>query len=121
MPFSIAMIGAGQFAGSFAHLFHLHPGVTEVYADGHVPERADELVASYGLAGTFPCFEEVLASPGGGCRGDLHPALDPRSARGAGPARRQARLLRRADGDQRRGDRGDHRGGPGDRADLHDG
>jgi predicted dehydrogenase len=63
MPFSIAMIGAGQFAGSFAHLFHLHPGVSEVYATDVVPERADELVARYGLAGTYDSFEDVLASP----------------------------------------------------------
>jgi predicted dehydrogenase len=63
MPFSVAMIGAGQFSGSFAHLFDLHPGVSKVYATDVLPERADELVARYGLAGTFASFEEVLASP----------------------------------------------------------
>ena len=62
MPFSIAMIGSGQFSGSFAHLFHLHPGVTAVYAVDTLPERADELVSKYGLAGTFPCFEDALTS-----------------------------------------------------------
>lgn len=62
MPFSIAMIGAGQFAGSFAHLFNLHPGVSDVYATDVIPERADELVSRHGLAGTFGSFEEVLAS-----------------------------------------------------------
>ena len=45
MPFSVAMIGAGQFSGSFAHLFDLHPGVSKVYATDVLPERADELVA----------------------------------------------------------------------------
>ncbi len=63
MPFSIAMIGAGQFAGSFAHLFHLHPGVTKVYATDGIAERADDLVARYGLAGTFASFDDALADP----------------------------------------------------------
>ncbi len=63
MPFSVAMIGAGQFAGSFAHLFHLHPGVTKVYATDVIAERADDLVARHDLAGTFASFDEVLARP----------------------------------------------------------
>ena len=63
MPFSVAMIGAGQFSGSFAHLFHLHPGVSRVYAVDRQPERADELVGRLGLAGTFASFEDALASP----------------------------------------------------------
>ncbi|MFT4163627.1 MAG: Gfo/Idh/MocA family oxidoreductase [Microlunatus sp.] len=62
MPFSIAMIGAGQFAGSFAHLFHLHPGVSAVYATDVIGERATDLVEKYGLAGTFASFDDVLAS-----------------------------------------------------------
>jgi len=62
MPFSVAMIGAGQFSGSFAHLFALHPGVSKVYATDMLPERADELVSRYELAGTFASFDEVLAS-----------------------------------------------------------
>ena len=62
MPFSIAMIGSGQFAGSFAHLFDLHPGVSAVYATDVLPERADELAGRYGLAGTFGSFDEVLSS-----------------------------------------------------------
>src|SRR3954451_5847467 len=63
MPFSVAMVGAGQFSGSFAHLFHLHPGVSKVYATDVLPQRADELVARYGLAGSFGSFADVLASP----------------------------------------------------------
>jgi predicted dehydrogenase len=62
MPFSIAMIGSGQFSGSFAHLFHLHPGVTTVYAVDTLPERANELVSRYGLAGTFPSVGDALTS-----------------------------------------------------------
>lgn len=63
MSFALAMIGAGQFAGSFAHLFNLHPGVSRVYATDVVPGRADQLVARYGLAGTFDSYEDALASP----------------------------------------------------------
>ena len=63
MPFSVAMIGAGQFSGSFAHLFHLHPGVSRVYAVDRQPERADELVGRLGLAGTFASFDDALTSP----------------------------------------------------------
>ena len=62
MSFSVAMVGAGQFSGSFAHLFDLHPGVSKVYATDVVPGRAEDLAARYGLAGTFGSFEEVLAS-----------------------------------------------------------
>ena len=115
------MVGAGQFAGTFAKLFQLHPGVSEV--------RVTDLRARAGRRARRPAtawrdlrrrFDALLAlrrRRGG----DLHPALDPRPAGRAGPAGRQARLLRRADGDHRRGDRSDHRGRPGDRAHLHDG
>ena len=48
------------------------------------PERADELVAQYGLAGTFASFEEVLASPDGRRGRDPDAALDPRPARACG-------------------------------------
>ena len=63
MPFSVAMIGSGQFAGSFAHLFQLHPGVSQVYAVDTRPERSAELVSRYGLAGTLASFADALASP----------------------------------------------------------
>ena len=36
--------------------------MTAVYAVDTLPERADELVSKYGLAGTFPCFEDALTS-----------------------------------------------------------
>ncbi|GAA3854018.1 Gfo/Idh/MocA family protein [Streptomyces sedi] len=59
-PFSIGIVGAGQFAGSFSKLFHLHPGVGSVYVTDLIPERADSLVADQGLAGTLPSFEAML-------------------------------------------------------------
>lgn len=62
MTFSICMVGAGQFAGAFANLFTLHPGVRDVFATDLVPERAETLVAEHGLAGTIGSFEEALAS-----------------------------------------------------------
>ncbi|WP_339575736.1 Gfo/Idh/MocA family protein [Pseudokineococcus basanitobsidens] len=59
---SIGFVGAGQFAGSFTELFHRHPGVGDVVVTDVLPQRADELVRSQGLAGTAASFEELLAS-----------------------------------------------------------
>ena len=58
MPFSLGIVGAGQFAGQFAKLFQLHPGVGDVYVTDLLPERAEQLVAAEGLAGTVASFEE---------------------------------------------------------------
>lgn len=63
MAFSLGLVGAGQFAGQFATLFHHHPGVSAVHVTDVIPARADELVRSAGLAGTFSSFEEMIASP----------------------------------------------------------
>ncbi|OZM75852.1 Gfo/Idh/MocA family protein [Pseudonocardia sp. MH-G8] len=60
--FSIGFVGAGQFAGQFTELFHLHPGVGDVHVTDVIPERAQELVDRQGLAGTRPSFEDMLAS-----------------------------------------------------------
>jgi predicted dehydrogenase len=60
--FSIGFVGAGQFAGQFTELFHLHPGVSAVHVTDVVPERAHELVELQGLAGTYPSFDDLLAS-----------------------------------------------------------
>ncbi|WP_314174594.1 Gfo/Idh/MocA family protein [Streptomyces winkii] len=62
MPFSIGIVGAGQFAGSFAKLFRLHPGVGEIHVTDLLPERAERLVAAEGLTGTVGSFEELLAT-----------------------------------------------------------
>src|SRR6476619_1770616 len=62
MAFSIAMIGCGQFAGSFAHLFQLHPGVSRVFAVDTLPARADELVRRLDLERTLPSFEDAVTS-----------------------------------------------------------
>ncbi|UKA53952.1 Gfo/Idh/MocA family oxidoreductase [Arthrobacter sp. FW305-BF8] len=62
MTFSIGVVGAGQFGGQFAHLFHLHPGVSEVFVVDERPERAAEAVERYGLSGTVGSFEELLES-----------------------------------------------------------
>ncbi|WP_417555922.1 Gfo/Idh/MocA family protein [Microbacterium sp.] len=63
MPFSLGLVGAGQFAGQFATLFHHHPGVSAVHVTDVIRSRADELVGNAGLAGTFGSFEEMIASP----------------------------------------------------------
>lgn len=60
--FSIGFVGAGQFAGQFTELFHKHPGVNAVHVTDVIPERATELVELQDLAGTYPSFEDVLAS-----------------------------------------------------------
>lgn len=62
MPISIGVVGAGQFAGQFSTLFALHPGVSSVYVTDLLPERAEALRSSQGLAGTFADFEAMLAS-----------------------------------------------------------
>lgn len=63
MAFSLGIVGAGQFAGEFATLFHHHPAVSAVHVTDVIASRADDLVRSAGLAGTFRDFDEMLASP----------------------------------------------------------
>ncbi|MVA77672.1 gfo/Idh/MocA family oxidoreductase [Auraticoccus sp. F435] len=58
----IAIIGAGQFAGSFAGLWQLHPDVTSVHITDLLPERAEAMAERYGLAGTLPDADAALAS-----------------------------------------------------------
>jgi predicted dehydrogenase len=62
MTFSIGVLGAGQFGGQFAHLFNLHPGVSDVYVVDERPERAAEAMERYGLTGSKGSFDELLAS-----------------------------------------------------------
>jgi predicted dehydrogenase len=62
MTFSLAIIGAGQFAAQFAKLFNVHPGVSAVYATDLVPDRAKTLADENDLAGTFESFEAALES-----------------------------------------------------------
>jgi predicted dehydrogenase len=61
--FSLGIVGAGQFAGSFAKLWRLHLGVGDILVTDLLPDRAARLVADYDLAGTVPSFEDMLASP----------------------------------------------------------
>lgn len=63
MAFTLGLVGAGQFAGQFATLFHHHPGVSAVHVTDVIRSRAAELVSTAGLAGTFDSFDEMLASP----------------------------------------------------------
>jgi len=60
MTFSLGIVGAGQFAGQFASLFHLHPGVSRVLVTDVLPERAVELNERVGLDGTAASFEALL-------------------------------------------------------------
>ncbi len=58
----IGICGSGQFAGSFAKLWALHPDVAEVYATDLIPERAEQLAGRRGLAGTVASYDDMLAS-----------------------------------------------------------
>ena len=62
MAFSLGIVGAGQFAGQFATLFHHHPGVSAVYVTDVLADRADALVAQAGIAASFESFDAMLAS-----------------------------------------------------------
>ena len=60
--FALGIVGAGQFAGQFAKLWRLHPGVGEICVTDLLPARADRLVAEHDLAGAVPSFEAMLDS-----------------------------------------------------------
>ena len=62
MAFSLGIVGAGQFAGQFATLFHHHPGVSAVYVTDVLADRAHALVAQAGIAASFDSFDAMLAS-----------------------------------------------------------
>ncbi|WP_026821080.1 Gfo/Idh/MocA family oxidoreductase, partial [Arthrobacter castelli] len=62
MAVSIGILGAGQFAGTFAKLFRLHPGVGKMLVSDIEPGRAEELRQSAGLDGAVADFEALLAS-----------------------------------------------------------
>jgi predicted dehydrogenase len=59
---ALGLVGAGQFAGQFAKLFRLHPDVGDIYVTDLLPDRAADLAAREGLAGTAPSFEAMLES-----------------------------------------------------------
>ena len=59
---SIGIVGAGQFAPSFAKLFRAHPDVDRVFATDLLPERARVLVEQEGLDGAVDDFETMLAT-----------------------------------------------------------
>jgi len=63
MAFSLGIVGAGQFAGQFATLFHHHPDVTAVHVTDVIRSRAEDLVRAGGLAGVIDSFDDMLASP----------------------------------------------------------
>ena len=58
----LGVVGTGQFAGSFIHLWQLHPGVEEIYCTDLVPERAEEHRQRFHLAGVHRDFAEMLDS-----------------------------------------------------------
>ncbi|MBC7724202.1 MAG: Gfo/Idh/MocA family oxidoreductase [Burkholderiaceae bacterium] len=63
MAFTLGIVGAGQFAGQFATLFKLHPGVGRVVITDVLPERSADLNERLGLDGTAESFESMIADP----------------------------------------------------------
>lgn len=62
MTISIGIAGAGQFAPSFLRLWAAHPDVHEVRLADVMPDRLAEMAGRYGVAATYPTYEELLAS-----------------------------------------------------------
>ena len=60
--FSLGIVGAGQFAGTFAKLFRLHPAVSEVRVTDLLPNRAEELAERENIGPAVGSFEEMLGS-----------------------------------------------------------
>ena len=60
MSLSLGIVGAGQFAGQFATLFKLHPGVARIVVTDVLEGRAQELNDRIGLDGVSPNFEAML-------------------------------------------------------------
>ena len=60
MTIRIGLVGAGEFLPHFTAMFAAHPGVGAVYAADLVTERAEALVAEFGLAGSASRFAIVL-------------------------------------------------------------
>ena len=59
---TLGIVGAGQFAGQFARLWRLHPGVGDILATDLLSERAARLVAEHDLAGAVPSYQAMLDS-----------------------------------------------------------
>lgn len=62
MTFSLGIVGAGQFSGSFASLFKRHPGVSTVRVTDPIAGRAEALDRQFDLDGTVPSFDAMLDS-----------------------------------------------------------
>lgn len=59
---SIGMVGAGQFSGSFATLWDLHPNVDRILITDLHPDRAEKLAARLSKAEVVPDFDALLES-----------------------------------------------------------
>ena len=58
----VGVVGCGQFAGSFARLWHQHPAVEQVWVTDVIPDRAEALAAQHGFAGTMASYEQMIES-----------------------------------------------------------
>lgn len=58
----VAVIGGGQFAASFIHLFQAHPMVSEVGLVELDPQRLQATAAKFSITSTFSSLEELWRS-----------------------------------------------------------
>lgn len=63
MPFTLGVVGAGQFGGQFAELFNSHPAISRVLVTDLIAARANDIARTAKLAGTHDSFETMLADP----------------------------------------------------------
>ena len=61
MTIRLGLVGAGEFLPHFVAMFAAHPGVGALYVADLVVERAETLVAEFGLAGAASNLDELLA------------------------------------------------------------
>ncbi|MCC7350903.1 MAG: Gfo/Idh/MocA family oxidoreductase [Phycisphaerales bacterium] len=62
-PIKLCIVGAGQFAQNFAHLFKAHPMVSEVSIAEVIAERRAAESKRLGIPRTFDSLESALAAP----------------------------------------------------------
>lgn len=60
--FTLGIVGAGEFAPNFVHLFSVHPLVSQVWVTDLVPERALAMQERFGV-GIMESYDAMLESP----------------------------------------------------------
>lgn len=61
-PFTVGIVGLGQFGPEFVELFQQHPQVSEVVLCDSNPERLDRVAEAFGIRRRFTSYDDLLAS-----------------------------------------------------------